>query len=69
PGPDQVAITLSCRDLEEVRQLLPFGADLLITAPPEARSRLRELAAEVVSQYAEPQPADEGTGPPHPAPP
>ncbi|QPA00636.1 transcriptional regulator [Streptomyces violascens] len=68
PGPDQVAITLSCRDLEEVRQLLPFGADLLITAPPEARSRLRELAAEVVSQYAEPQPADKGTGPSHPAP-
>lgn len=68
PGPDQVALTLSCRNLEEVRQLLPFGADLLITSPPEARTRLRELAAEVVAQYAEPGPADGRTGPSHPAP-
>ncbi|NUV38083.1 transcriptional regulator, partial [Streptomyces sp. KAI-27] len=52
----------------EVRQLLPFGADLLITDPPEARARLRELAAEVVAQYAEPEPADEETGPSRPAP-
>ncbi|MDH6189773.1 putative DNA-binding transcriptional regulator YafY [Streptomyces sp. CZ24] len=68
PGPDQVAITLTCRNLEEVRQLLPFGADLLITDPPEARARLRELAAEVVALYAEPEPADEETGPSRPAP-
>ncbi|PAX82339.1 transcriptional regulator, partial [Streptomyces albidoflavus] len=60
---DQVALTLSCRNLEEVRQLLPFGADLLITDPPEARTRLRELAAEVVGQYAEPDPANEGADP------
>ncbi|MGW4970700.1 WYL domain-containing protein, partial [Streptomyces albidoflavus] len=63
PGPDQVALTLSCRNLEEVRQLLPFGADLLITDPPEARTRLRELAAEVVGQYAEQDEADEGADP------
>lgn len=60
PGPDQVALTLSCRNLEEVRQLLPFGADLLITDPPEARTRLRELAAEVVGQYVEQDEGEEG---------
>ncbi|MFB8419614.1 helix-turn-helix transcriptional regulator [Streptomyces albidoflavus] len=68
PAPDQVAITLSCRNLEEVRQLLPFGADLTITDPPEARTRLRELAAEVVAQYADPEPADGATDPTYPRP-
>ncbi|MEY6568906.1 transcriptional regulator, partial [Streptomyces sp. PGLac3x] len=63
PGPDQVALTLSCRDLEEVRQLLHFGADLTITDPPEARTRLRELAAEIVARYAGPEPDDGAPNP------
>ncbi|WP_436738085.1 helix-turn-helix transcriptional regulator [Streptomyces sp. BBFR102] len=60
-GPGRVTVTLACRNLEDVRQLLPFADDLTITDPPEARARLRELAAAIVARYEEPD-TPEGTG-------
>ncbi|NLS10133.1 transcriptional regulator [Nesterenkonia sp. MY13] len=39
------------RDLEDIRGLLPFGPDLLIISPPEAKQRLRELAEQTVALY------------------
>ncbi|NEC16615.1 WYL domain-containing protein [Streptomyces sp. SID8014] len=63
-GDDEVAVTLSCRVLEEVRQLLPFADDLTVTGPPEARARLRELAAGIVERYAR-EDGGQASGPPH----
>ena len=50
-GAEWVPVTVACRVLEEVRLLLPFADDLTVTDPPEARARLRELAARIVEQY------------------
>lgn len=41
------------QDLEEVRGLLPFGPDLLIISPPEAKQRLRDLAEQTASLYSD----------------
>ncbi|WP_433872260.1 helix-turn-helix transcriptional regulator [Saccharopolyspora sp. CA-218241] len=50
-GGGQVDITVACRELEDVRQLLQFADDIEVTAPEEARERLRELAALTLRQY------------------
>ncbi|MCP9985383.1 WYL domain-containing protein [Streptomyces sudanensis] len=49
---EEVAITVACRETEDVRQLLPFADDLIVTGPPEARDRIRELAARTLHRYA-----------------
>jgi predicted DNA-binding transcriptional regulator YafY len=51
-GEDQVAITFACREIEDVRQLLPFAADITVIEPREARARIRELAQQVVHRYS-----------------
>lgn len=48
----EVAITVACREWEDVRQLLPFADDVTVTEPPAARERLRELAERIVRTYA-----------------
>lgn len=51
---DRVAIAVACRELEDVRQLLPFAGNLAVTDPPEVRDRIRELAAELLGRYSQP---------------
>ncbi|MEU1982442.1 WYL domain-containing protein [Nocardia sp. NPDC019395] len=48
---DRVDITVACRVVEDVRQLLQFADDLTVTGPAEARERLRELAAATLRRY------------------
>ncbi|GAA2281127.1 hypothetical protein GCM10010145_60740 [Streptomyces ruber] len=50
-GEKEAVITVACREIEDVRQLLPFADDLTVTAPPEARDRIRELAARISRRY------------------
>lgn len=47
----RVRIGVACRVLEDVRQLLQFADDFVVTGPPQARERIRELAAAMVRQY------------------
>lgn len=49
-------ITVSYDELEAVRQLLQFAEHLLIIDPPEAATRLRELALITAGQYPTRQP-------------
>ncbi|MFF1275894.1 helix-turn-helix transcriptional regulator [Streptomyces marokkonensis] len=49
---EEVTITVACRETEDVRQLLPFADDLIVTDPPEVRDRIRELAARTLDRYA-----------------
>jgi len=51
-GGDQVGITVACRELDDVHQLLQFADGLTVIDPPEARDRIRELAARIVHQYS-----------------
>lgn len=45
PGGDgRISITITCREIEDVRQLLPFAGSLTVVDPPDARERLRDLA-------------------------
>jgi len=48
----QIPFTLTCRALEDVRQLLPFADEAIVTRPAEARAHLRELAARTLARYA-----------------
>lgn len=50
---ETVAVTVTYRELEGVRQLLQFAGYLRVTDPPEARERLRELAQQIVDQSGE----------------
>ncbi|GAA2155434.1 MULTISPECIES: helix-turn-helix transcriptional regulator [Glycomyces] len=43
---------LRCRELEDVRQLLPFADTVTVTDPPEARRRIRKLAHQILNHYA-----------------
>ena len=52
-GLGRVRASLHYRDLEDVRQLLAFGAAVTVLNPPEARRRLIELAREIISHYGE----------------
>lgn len=47
----RIRITVACRELEAVRQLLQFGDHMTVVDPPEARTRIRELAAQTLQQY------------------
>lgn len=49
----RVRITVSGRDVEDVRMLLQFGDRVTVTGPAEARERVRQLAAELVELYSE----------------
>ncbi|GAA1159196.1 hypothetical protein GCM10009654_14200 [Streptomyces hebeiensis] len=51
-GRDEVSVTVACRELEDVRQLLQFADGLTVTDPPEARDRMRELATRTLHRYA-----------------
>lgn len=51
---ERVPVTVSCRVLEDVRQLLPFADHLIVTGPAEARAHLRDLAARTFAQYSSP---------------
>jgi len=46
-----IRITVTCRELEDVRALLPFADDLTVLGPPEARTRIRDLATAIYRQY------------------
>lgn len=43
---------LRCRVLEDVRQILAFVDSAVVTGPPEARVRLRELSLRLVDHYS-----------------
>jgi predicted DNA-binding transcriptional regulator YafY len=45
-----------------VSELAGYGGRLLVVAPPEARARLAEVAAELHRLYCEPDPAHDPTG-------
>lgn len=49
---EEATITVACREIEDVRQLLPFADDLTVTGPPEAHDRIRELATRTLRRYA-----------------
>ncbi len=51
-GGDQIAITFACREIEDVRQLLPFAGDVTVIEPQEARDRIRELAGQILHRYS-----------------
>ncbi|QYC37842.1 HTH domain protein [Nonomuraea coxensis DSM 45129] len=51
-GGDEVAITVTYRELEAVRQLLQFAESITVTDPPEARARIQELARSVLHHYS-----------------
>ncbi|ATL32525.1 Transcriptional regulator, DeoR family [Streptomyces formicae] len=44
----RVAITVTGRDVEDVRLLLQFGASVTVTGPEEAREHIRRLAAQIL---------------------
>ncbi|SOD64349.1 Predicted DNA-binding transcriptional regulator YafY, contains an HTH and WYL domains [Streptomyces zhaozhouensis] len=46
-----VGITVNGRGVEDVRLLLPFGGSVTVTGPPEARARVRQLAAELLDHH------------------
>jgi predicted DNA-binding transcriptional regulator YafY len=50
-GEGRTAAVLHCRELEDVRQLLPFADTVTILDPPEARRRVRELARQILDHY------------------
>ncbi|MGI5220456.1 helix-turn-helix transcriptional regulator [Nocardia sp. CA-290969] len=47
----RVHISVACRVVEDVRQLLQFADDFTVTGPPEARERIRELTAAMLRNY------------------
>ncbi|GAA2280492.1 MULTISPECIES: helix-turn-helix transcriptional regulator [Kitasatospora] len=49
---ESVEVELGFRAVQAVRALLPFGADVEVLSPPEARAELAAAAAEVVALYA-----------------
>jgi len=57
-GQGHASATLRCRELEDVRQLLAFADSVTVLDPPEARARIRELAAQILRHY--PQDRDAG---------
>ncbi|WP_320776336.1 helix-turn-helix transcriptional regulator [Streptomyces sp. CRN 30] len=48
----RVRITLSGRNVDDVRMLLQFGDRVTVTGPPAARERVRQLAAELLRTHA-----------------
>jgi len=50
-GAHRVRITVSGREVEDVRQLLQFGNSVTVTGPTEARERIRQLATQILQMY------------------
>ncbi|MFG2733739.1 helix-turn-helix transcriptional regulator [Streptomyces harbinensis] len=50
--PARLRITVRGRSVEDVRRLLAFGATVTVTGPPEARERMRQLAAEILRAHS-----------------
>lgn len=48
---ERVRVTVACRVVDDVRQLLQFADHLTVTGPVEARERIRDLAARTLEQY------------------
>lgn len=46
-----MSITVTGRDLEDVRLLLQFGDSVTVTGPAEARERIRQLAEQILRMY------------------
>jgi predicted DNA-binding transcriptional regulator YafY len=51
-GAQQVSITVTGRDVEDVRLLLQFGNSVTVTGPAEAREHIRQIAAQILRQYS-----------------
>jgi predicted DNA-binding transcriptional regulator YafY len=51
-GPGRVGITVTGRDVEDVRLLLQFGDSVTVTAPAAARERIRWLATRMRENHA-----------------
>ncbi|GIE76436.1 hypothetical protein Aph02nite_23860 [Actinoplanes philippinensis] len=51
-GARQVSITVTGRDVEDVRMLLPFGNGITVTGPAEAREHIRRIAEQILQVYA-----------------
>ncbi|MEV4377539.1 hypothetical protein [Streptosporangium sp. NPDC049644] len=51
-GGDEVDITVACRGLDDVHQLLQFADGLTVIDPLEARDRIREIVARILHQYS-----------------
>jgi predicted DNA-binding transcriptional regulator YafY len=51
-GAQRVRITVTGRELEDVRLLLQFGDSVTVTGPAEARERIRQLAAQILQTYS-----------------
>ena len=52
PEAQRVRITVTGQDVEDVRLLIQFGASVTVTAPAEARERIRELATGILQEYS-----------------
>jgi predicted DNA-binding transcriptional regulator YafY len=50
--PGWVHAVLRCRAIEDVRQLLVFADSVQVLDPPEARERVKELAAAILARYS-----------------
>lgn len=48
---ERVRVTVACRVVDDVRQLLQFADHLTVTGPAEARERIRDLAARMLELY------------------
>ena len=51
-GAQRVRITVTGRELEDVRLLLQFGNSVTVTGPAEARERIRQLATQILQMYS-----------------
>lgn len=53
PADEWVTITVAYSTVESVRQLLQFGDHIQVLAPPEAKTRIRELALDLAAAHSE----------------
>lgn len=51
-GARRVSITITGRDVEDVRPLLQFGDSVTVTGPVEAREGIRQLATQILQKYS-----------------
>ncbi|WP_327289642.1 helix-turn-helix transcriptional regulator [Streptomyces sp. NBC_01198] len=51
-GTQRVRITVTARDVEDVRLLLQFGNSVTVTGPAKARERIRDIAAQILQRYS-----------------
>ena len=50
-GTQRVRITVTARDVEDVRLLLQFGNSVTVTGPAEAREHIREIATQILQKH------------------